>query len=263
MLETITSWLSENGDYDAGLELLKATGYTGFALTILSMGDDAYNRTRLEKELRTWCEGQHTVSMQQALPGSDPPMVAKNSLVPLTVAIDFAKPDSSLVISRQAPARMEAADPVAGLKRQIGQLMDQRNEAVAWLRHSEHLGNDESAQAQRRPYAYQVKQITCQIDELYSQIDFYQEHGYLPLLAPVESIDERSHLLNIRSNVSRYKKRLAQKNLTPEQRQAYQAKYDQYMAEKQRLETKQQSTHDLDTSGQQTSDSPIHSSTFS
>lgn len=190
-------------------------------------------------------------------------MVTEESSEPVTIGLDFGHPSSSLVIRQGNTVIMPKANPIPGIEQEIGKLMDERSEAIAWIRHSEHLGNSEEAQAQRRPYAYRIKQITRQIDDLYSQIDFFQEHGYLPLLAPVETIDERSHLLNIRSNVSRYKKRLEQKNLTPEQRQSYQAKYDQYLAEKQRIEKKQQSTNDLNTSGQQTQDSPIHSTTFS
>ncbi|UHG93444.1 hypothetical protein [Spirosoma oryzicola] len=243
MLERITSWLTSSGDYEAGLILLRETGYTGFALSVLDMGEDAYTRNRLETELTAWCNKQN--SMLQ--PGPDlSPLAAKQSSAPLAVSMDYGSGSNSVVVVTTNPLRVETPptdepEAVQSIRRQIFQLMDLRTDAKAWIRANEHLGNSEAAQIQRRPYAYQVKRLTLQLDELYSQLDFFTQYGYLP--QPIEQdVDQRSLLLNTRSYVSRYKGYLKKKNLTPEQRQSYQVQYDLYLARKQQLELK--SNHD-------------------
>jgi hypothetical protein len=231
MLDRITTWLTTAGDYNAGLSLLRKTGYTGFALSVLDMGEDAYTRTRLENELQTWL--QKNVSLQQDPEPIILPMVTEQSSAPVIIT--------------------QPADQPAGIDqvwKEINGLMDLRTEAKAWLRANEHLGNGEAAQALRRPYAYQVKQVTRQIDELMSQVAFFEQYGYLP--SPISDdpdVDERALLLNIRSNVSRHKRWLKDPNLTPEQRQAYQAKYNHYLAQKLQLELKLSNPNDSHTSG--------------
>ncbi|GAB2571861.1 hypothetical protein [Spirosoma areae] len=254
LTENINTWLLASDEYQAGLELLRQTGFTGIALTALSMGEDAYTRRRLETELRKWVDGQKNVS----------PIASAQSCYPK----DNSVPVNPTIPALAAPEIPEIPTPatepvaVAAIRTQIYQLMDERAEAKAWLRAKAELGNTDEAAAERLPHAIRIKTITRQIDELYSRLDFFNQHGYLPPSAndPAVIVDDQAALLNARSYVSRYKAKL-KKTLTPEQRQAAEALLRQYSEEKDRLERKlsKPNSNDSHSTGQQTTDRPIHS----
>lgn len=248
LLEKINAWLKLPDDYQIGLALLAETGFKGFTLTILSKGDDAYNRTRLEVELRKWAESQTNSKPNNPGPNS---FSKENSAGSVS---GFQSPLSGI----QSPAGESMA--VVQLNRQIYDLMDERTEAKAWIRALEQLGNSEEACAKRLPYACQVKAITRQIDDLYSRLDFFDEQGYWPP-APDDLaliVDDTKLLMNMRSYVSRYEKKLKKKTLTSEQRQSAEKLLKQYSDEKKRLELKLSKQNDSHPTGQQTTDRPIH-----
>lgn len=250
LYNSVNAWLTSPDDYQDGLALLRETGYTGFSLTILLMGDDAYNRTRLEHELRKWLDGQKNV-----LPIVDD--------IASTPKLNTVQPDDQPIISLPRKPKPEPkvaeTDAVQAIRFRTYGLLDQRAEAKAALRAMESLGNGDDACAQRLPYALSVKESTRQLDELYSQLDFFDQYGYLPPLAtdPALVLDDRTTLLNARSYVSRYKAKLKKKGLTPEQRQTYTDLLHQYSEEKQRLERKLNPTpNDPDSTRQQTTHCP-------
>ncbi len=236
--EKIATWLASLDDYQAGLALLRETGYSGFTLTVLSMGEDAYNRTRLEMELRKWLDRPNNISLiglstVSTANRNSEPIIPEFPTKPATVPVEIPKKQAS------EPEPLAVED----LRKQIYGLMDERAEAKAWLRAKEGIGNTESAMAERLPYALRVKAITRQIDEIYSRLDFFAEHGYLPLSDLSVAVDDTVALMNARSYVSRYKARLKTKNLTADQRQSAQKLLSQYTDEKNRLEQKTRKPH--------------------
>ena len=239
--ESILSWLNASDNYQAGLALLRQTGYSGFTLTILAMGEDAYNRSRLESELRKWLEQQNIVSVPSLVPASTP----EESIV--SVVTEF---------QASMPKIPSSAPPVAvlELRQQTYQLLDERTELKASLRAKMDEGNSEKAMSERLPKAIRIKQITRLLDELYSRQDFYKQNGYLPTTEDVVDQDDTVTLYNVRSYVSLYKGKLKKKNLTPEQRQKYQQLLEEYSKQKTHLETKLKPTNDPDTTRQQTPD---------
>lgn len=240
LFERINAWLTAADDYEAGLALLRETGYSGFALTVLMMGEDAHNRKRLDDELRKWV------------------MLNPQTRIPVTVALDYGVPDAKVIV---VPAVKPASEPMAvmDLRQRTYQLLDERAELKARIR-ARMDDEGAAAQGERRDWAFRIKAITRELDELYSQIDFYAQYGYLPPVAtdPTVDVDDTAQLLNVRSYVSRYKAKLKKKNLTPEQRQSYQKLLTDYEHEKQRLELKLKK-HDTHSTGQQTTDCPNHS----
>lgn len=233
LLQNVNAWLTNSDDYQAGLALLRETGFkSAFTLSILESGDDAYNRTRLETELRKWAMLNPSEWITVTIPQLREMVKPAENVLPVV--------DDIIPGVKQNSAKAEKPVGVLDIEQRIGSLMDGRSDAKASLRALEHLGNDEAACAQRLPFAQTVKQNTRMIDELYSQLDFFGEHGYLPPLAtdPALVVDETAELLNMRSYVSRYRGKLRKKNLTPEQRQSYTDLLNQYTAEKERLERK-------------------------
>ena len=244
--QRINAWLQSPDDYQVGLSLLRETGYadgpTGrFTLTILSKGADAYNQNRLEVELRNWLVTQKDVLPIKLIS----PAIAEVNSEP--------KPNTPKIVSTAAPAQEPAG--VHELRSRTYQLMDERAELKARLRAKM---DDADAQEQRRDWAFRIKAITRELDEVFSQLDFFNEHGYLPHVAhdPAVAIDDTAALLNIRSYVSRYRAKLKKTNLTPEQRQSARQLLEQYEAEKNRLELKLNKHHDSHSTGQQTTDCP-------
>lgn len=247
--QSISSWLTTPDDYPAGLQLLRETGYTGFTLTILAMGDDAYNRSRLEKELRTWLDKQNIVSNSALVPGSTP----KESIA--SVVTEF--PTKSVPVLTQIPKNQASGTgPVAvlELQAQTYRLLDERTELKAGLRAKMDEGNSEALMAERLPKAIRIKQITRHLDEIYSRLDFYEQHGYLPTTEPIADGDDTVALYNVRSYVSLYKGKLRSTKLTPEQRQRFEQLLEEYSKRKQQLETKLKPQNDPDTTRQQTQD---------
>lgn len=265
LLEKIKAWLVVPEDYQAGLALLCETGYKGYTLTVLTKGENAYNRGRVEQELQKWVETQNSIlpigtrsgiltkeNLEQPMTGFQ----ASMSEFPAKAAAP--KPD-------QNPSPNREPSEVQTIKKQIYALMDERVEAVAWIRAKEDLGNSPEACAVRLPYAIRVKVITRQIDELYSQLDFFEEHGYLPPVSTDQAIivDDTKQLMNIRSYVSRYEAKLRKKDLTPKQRESAESLLKQYREEKARLEIKLSKINDSYSTGQQTEDSPNNPPAFS
>lgn len=256
--QSIGAWLLNPDNYPAGLALLQQTGLTGFTMGILTKGEDAYTRTRLEAELRKWVEKQNNVL---------PPAPAAARLSEENSVVPDISTKAPIIPKNQSRPDQEP-DAVLQIRKQIYQLMDQRADSKASLRAMERLGNDDTACAARLPHALGVKRITRQIDELYSRLAFFETNGYLPPLASDAAVivDDQTALLNARSYVSRYKAKLKKKTLTPEQRESAQKLLLQYTAEKQRLElklSKPSKQNDSYSTGQQTTDRPIHSAPLS
>lgn len=249
--ESISSWLSAPDDYQAGLSLLKQTGYSGFTLTILAMGDDAYNRTRLEKELRAWLEKNQPASLPAGEPGRA--FVELARLEPLVTEFSTIRSPVLAEIPKNQTTGIEPA-AVLELRAQTYQLLDERTELKANLRAGMDQGNSEAIMLERLPKAIRIKQITRLLDEHYSRLDFYEQQGYLPTTEAVVDQDDTVELYNVRSYVSLYKGKLKKKNLTPEQRQRYSQLLEEYSRRKQQLETKLKPQHDPDTTRQQTAD---------
>lgn len=249
--ENVKAWLDAPDDYPAGLALLRETGYAGFTLTILSMGEDAYNRTRLETELSQWLTAQQDV-------------LRSTPAAPFQTEFNSEAIIPKFQTSTPEIPKIPTSSPVDSLQKQIYALMDERSEAKAWLRAKIDLGNSDEACAHRLPKAIRIKQITRLIDELYSQIHFYQQHGYLlpGKDDPAVVVDDTTALLNARSYVSRYKNKLKNKKLTPEQRQSAEKLLNQYSDEKNRLETKRSKSNDPDSTRQQTADRERHPAPF-
>ncbi|RYC69760.1 hypothetical protein [Spirosoma sordidisoli] len=276
LTDQITAWLTSPDDYDTGLQLLRKTGYSSFTLTVLSMGADVYNRQRLETELRTWLEKQNTIRPAAGSTAPGPTRYAVDSSVPLTVAMDFV-PGPHQAGPRQAGAQIVVHEPAIGktavhqpaepdragqLRKQAGQLLDERAELKAQLRARMDEGNSDALMAARLPLALRVKAITRQLDDIYGQLDFLDQNGYLPLATdPAVEVDDRAALMNVRSYVSRYRAKL-KKDLTPEQRQSAVQLLQQYEAEKQRLELKLYPKHDSHSTGQQAEAGPNHPDPF-
>lgn len=114
--------------------------------------------------------------------------------------------------------------------------MDERAEAKSWLRA---MIDSDTPQEDLRDRAFRIKAITRELDEIYSQLNFFDEYGYLPPVAddPAQEVDDHATLLNIRTYVSRYRAKVKTAKTTAA-REAAQALLDQYEAEKNRLEKK-------------------------
>lgn len=230
----INAWLTDPVDYDAGLLLLRQTGYrnggpTSFVLTVLAMGDDAYNRNRLETELRKW------------LRSGDPaaPSLPTNLDTDLPSAIQLSKKPTIAPVAAPEMSKISAKTDtqiMGGLMSRRGQLLDERADLKARIRA---VMDDETRQTDRRDWAFRIKAVTRDLDELYSQLDFFDEYGYLPPSAadPAVIVDDQTLLLNVRTYVSRYRAKV-KKAKTDAERQSAQILLDQYEVEKKRLETK-------------------------
>jgi hypothetical protein len=238
--QRINAWLTNPSNYSEGLSLLEESGKRGILLRTLALGDDAYNRERLETELRTWLGQQNVLPIGGVLaPGRT--MVSEQSTAPTT---GHARP-----VAQHTTAGIDA------LKDEAQDLMNERSELKAMLR-ALMLGvlmNDEIAQAKRKGWAFRILAITDKLDDIYSRLDFVDEYGYLPPTEnTAEPLDPTAELMNVRSYVSRYKAKLNKKNLTPEQRRSWMVLLEQYTARKNQLELKLLSNHDPDSTRQQT-----------
>ena len=252
--ESILSWLNASDNYQAGLALLRETGYSGFTLTILAMGEDAYNRTRLESELRAWLDKSESISLPAGkLAGPGRAFVELAKLEPLVIEFSTKLAPVLAEIPKKQTSGIEPA-AVEDMRRQTYQLLDERSELKAILRAKMEEGNSEAIMAERLPKAIRIKQITRLLDELYARQDFYNQNGYLPTSEAVVDQDDTVTLYNVRSYVSLYKGKLKKKNLTPEQRQNYQRLLDEYTQKKNHLEIKLKPQNDPDTTRQQTPD---------
>jgi hypothetical protein len=248
-MREITAWLTNPDDYETGLELLRSTGFSGFLLGVLAAGENAYNRSRLEAELRTCVAKQENLPVASAGTQPGPTRYAEESAV--TVAMDFANPNSVVVVDRTSGGlRLPTEDEQrtvknqawADLQKQFYKLIDERKEHKAQLYAKLDDGNSDEQMAQRLPHAMRIKQITRQLDEIDSQLTFADEHGYLPPVAKDAAVDldDTAQLMNVRTYVTRYTQKLNSKKKppTPEQRQRWEPLLLQYSQEKKRLETK-------------------------
>ncbi|MFD1143028.1 hypothetical protein ACFQ4C_18015 [Larkinella insperata] len=201
--DLIRAWLKNPQDYVAGLQLLEATGsLSSLNLRILSRGADSFTRPRLFELLQTWLAGQ----VPAPAPVSAPP-----------------------------PASVDATGLIAPLQQQIYRLMDERTELKARLRYRMYDVEAE-AEEDRRIWALRILAIIREVDELYSRIDFAQENGYLPSdKDPEETRDDRLSLMNVRTYISRYRKKLKQATSDQEKDSCMQL-LQHYEAERKRLE---------------------------
>jgi len=219
--QRISAWLTTPANYSEGLQLLEESGKRGILLRTLALGDDLYNRERLETELRTWLGQQNVLPIGGVLaPGR--PMGSEQSTAPPTVsdntAVGLARPG------------------IDALKDEAQDLMNERSELKAMLRA---FMNDETAQDKRRTWAFRILDITDKLDDIYSRLDFAHEYGYLPPTDnTVEPVDDTAALMNARSYVSRYRKKLNKKGLSPGQVQSWSVLLHRYTDEKNRLEHK-------------------------
>lgn len=237
MLDQINAWLNEPADYATGLALLKQTGYRGFLLTVLAMGEDAYTRSRLEAELRNYLTAPTNVSSAAVIVAPNAPGQPVISLAQVTQKGEesFAAGQGT-VLTLDDLRTMTTDGAVNELKQRSYALMDERAELKALIRATM---DDPTTQDDRRGRAFRIKAITRELDEVFSHLDFHAQHGYLPLTEdPATVVDETAALMNARSYVSRYRAKLKRPNLTPEQRQSAEALLRQYEAEKNRLQLK-------------------------
>lgn len=212
----IITWLDEpDAPYQRGHALLQETNTSAFLQSILRV-ENAYNRTRLQQEL------SRCLSTAPVQP--DPP----TPILPLT----------PLISAPAAPiATPGVTQPVAGvaLERLAQQLMNERTELKARLRAQ---AADPAQAEQRRIDALRILSIGRTLGEVYSQLNFLREHGYLPLDTPGIERDDRAQLLNLRSYVSRYKALLKKRpEGHPRHAETLQL-LSGYEAEKNRLELK-------------------------
>jgi hypothetical protein len=260
--QRIDAWLTDPRNYSEGLALLEESGKRGILLRTLALGDDPYNRERLEGELRTWLA--NNVLPAAADRSSFRTMVAEQSTAPIRVAVDFATPDQAVVFDTSGKV-VHSENTTAGveqLNEEAQDLMNERSELKAMLRA---FANDDTAQDKRRTWAFRILAITDQLDDIYSKLDFVDQYGYLPLSdEPEQPKDPMAELLNMRSYVSRYTGKLDNKKKppTPEQRRSWTKLLDKYTARKNQLELKLLSNHDPDSTRQQTPDRQDDPPTF-
>lgn len=213
LAEQIQAWLSEPGDYHTGLELLKKSGFSGFMLTILNRGDDAYTRTKLAAELTGWLNSR-----------TEP--VTEPELPPATGKLPGEQ------ITRIFPVQ------VRQLQDRAYNLMDERTELKAKLRA---LMDDPDQQGIRRDAAFRILAIGKALDDIYAKIDFYEQSGYLPLDqdTPADQ-DDYARLMSVRTYVSRYRAKLKKPGLTADQRAEVMELLKKYEDEKAILDRKLQ-----------------------
>jgi hypothetical protein len=193
----IRNWLNDPADYAVGIALLRETGkVSAFLMGLLERSDDEWNRARLIQELEPYAAAE---------PGTDAP---------------------------ETPTEKPA--PVLALEGQAGRLMDERVELKAGLRA---LAENETAAERRRVMALRVLAIGRELDGVYGQLRFWQEYGYLPVERdPDVDADERATLLNVRTYVSRYKRKLGKLQPTSTAYAETEKLLKHYEAEKARLE---------------------------
>ncbi len=113
-------------------------------------------------------------------------------------------------------------------------LMDRRSELKARIRA---LADVPDAQADRRDAAYGVKRLTREIDAVYEQVAFWDEHGYVPpatVQEPTTVVADMTTLLNVRTYISRYRAK-AKTAKTSESRAGALVKLAEYELELTRL----------------------------
>lgn len=222
--EQVQAWLSEPGDYHTGLELLKKSGFSGFMLTILNRGDDAYTRTKLAAELTGWLNSR-TEPAQESPDGRHRP---------IDTEIGGGVTSGTYVSTEQIPRIFPVQ--VRQLQDRAYSLMDERSELKAKLRA---LMNDPEQQGVRRDAAFRILAIGKALDDIYAKIDFYEQYGYLPPeQEPAADQDDRARLMSVRTYVSRYRAKLKKPGLTADQRAETEELLKRYEDEKQLLERK-------------------------
>ncbi len=196
----ILAWISDAGSYERGLALLVQTGYSGVVLSVLQRGENSYTRSKLETCLADW--------------------LASNAPVARTVVSLQLTPVGKKLNELQAQAFA---------------LMDQRGELKARIRA---VADRDDAQGDRRDWAMGIKQLTRDIDAVYEQQDFLDEHGYLPPMTVQETAtvtDDLATLMNVRTYISRYRSKLKAAK-TDQARANAQKMLEHYEAERDRLE---------------------------
>jgi hypothetical protein len=200
--DAIREWVETGGSYARGLALLETRGGCGeVLLEVLRRGEDSYTLKKLTELLATAGPSEGVVCADVA----DVPSV---------------------------PARSEMAR--RELQQQAYALMDERSDLKSRIRA---VAEDEARQDDRRTWAFRIKALTRDIDTVYDRLAFLDAYGYLPLDRPdldTTPADDRAALLNVRTYVSRYKKKVAEAK-TDAQRVAAEAKLDEYVAEETRL----------------------------
>lgn len=216
--DAVRAWVSQPTDYSRGLSLLRDTGYDGPLLGILSRGEDRYTHPKLEQLLSSWLSS------------------SVGSVEPVAAPVVVSPPAEAA--SRPSPVTPSVTEPQvrAQIQRQAYSLMDTRSELKARLRAT---ADDADRQGDRMAWAISIKQLTTQIDYCYEQLEQLAAHGYLPpqqLVVEVGVAQLNADRLNVRTYVSRYRKRFAQAK-TDEARAEALAKLQHYETELNRLET--------------------------
>ncbi|CCH01653.1 hypothetical protein FAES_3646 [Fibrella aestuarina BUZ 2] len=229
--DAIREWLADElAEYDRGLALLVQSGYEGLLLRVLKRGEDRFTRGKLS--------GALTAQLSEHSPQAEPVASAASTSAASTVASSLADVDAP-AIEPAPPAAATSANARAALLQQAYGLMDRRTEQKARLRTLAALvQDDEPARQMRLQVAYRIKELTLQIDQVYARVAYLDEHGFLPIVQTKlvsNSVDDRATLLNVRTYISRYKKKLKAAT-TPQTRQAAADKLREYEAQRELLE---------------------------
>ncbi|KAA8483756.1 hypothetical protein BDE36_1780 [Arcticibacter tournemirensis] len=188
-MQEINAWLLNDHDFYKGAELYEKYGANSFFKKLLtSAGPTPYNVSKLRAELE--------------------------KLAPASPATEEIKPTEAvtLPVTTQQPATAETAEKAAPNQKDHARylfLLQRRNDIVMQLDRNMailDLSNDKNVLFQT---AKQVLRLHQQKEEIWSLIDYYQEHGTFEIIPEPEKPSREKEMQQIYVSLSKARKRLA------------------------------------------------------
>lgn len=188
-MQEINAWLSADHDFYKGAELYEKYGTNSFFKKLLrSAGPTPYNVSKLRAEL-------------EKLAPSSPATEEIKPVDAVTLPVPSEQPATVEMPEKSAPNQKDHARYLFLLQRRNDAVMQlDRNMAIL------DLSNDRNVLFQT---AKQVLRLHQQKEEVWSLIDYYQEHGTFEIVPEPEKPSREKEMQQIYVSLSKARKRLA------------------------------------------------------
>jgi hypothetical protein len=232
-MKEINAWLQgEDHDYKTGLQLLKKVERNKYLLRSLSLKENNYTRAKILHQLTKYSklspEPATIESVALKKTGYKPEKKLKQIKIVEEEEIDKIVPEPEIDLNNMTPAQTAAA--VEKLEIALGKMHNKRGILSNSLRSFNAKDNEG-----RKKILEQIDSLNENMSQIRAKLDYHNKHGKLPPVPakkpeknifddiPDDPVGMNKMLLNERSNLSKYKKKL-KGNLTDKLRESNEKK---------------------------------------